>query len=145
MVKRKYFIIFIFIFASLMFSSCGLFGSKPSVNIPNVNVPSNEEIEKMKEDIKKEANEMAGVDNEKRSRLLKEGKEAPAIIDRIEDTQVTVNKNPKIRMFLKVKPKNDDPFDAAVEMVVSRVNIPRTGDKVTVYFNANDKTDIIVK
>jgi len=140
-------------FAILLFvsiftlSSCGLFGSKTIVDVPDKqqNAPDKQQIDKMKEDYKKQADEIAGIDDEKRNRLLKEGKEAPAIIDKIEDTRVTVNKDPKVRMFLKVKPKGEDKFDATVEMVVSRVNIPRTGDKVTVYYNANDKKDIIVK
>ena len=32
-----------------------------------------------------------------------------------------------------------------VEMVVSRVNVPRKGDNVTVYYNPKDKSDIIVE
>ena len=125
---------------SIIISGCGLFVSKPIVNIPD-----DKEIEKMKEDIKKDAYQTAGIDNEKRERLKKSGKEAPATIEKVEDTNVTVNKNPKVRMYLKVKPKGEDPFDAVVEMVVSRVNIPRSGDDATVIYDPSNKNDIIVK
>ena len=47
-------------------------------------------------------------------------------------------------MTIRVKPKNEEEFDAVVVMYVSRVNIPRKGDDVTVYYDPNNKTDIIV-
>jgi hypothetical protein len=124
---------------SIYISGCGLFAKR------DFDIVDKDKIEKMKEDALKQANELAGKDDDKRNRLMKDGKEAPAIIDKIEDTRVTVNKNPKIRMYLKVKPKGEEEFDAVAEMVVSRVNIPRTGDKVTVYYNPNERTDLIVK
>ena len=62
----------------------------------------------------------------------------------MEDTRETFNQNPKIKMTIRVKPKNEEEFDAVVVMYVSRVNIPRKGDDVTVYYDPNNKTDIIV-
>lgn len=128
---------------SLSIFSCSLFSSKDSDN------KMKEDIEKMKENMKQEiekkADEMSGIDNEKRERLLKQGKQAPATIEKVEDTRVTVNKNPKVRLFIKVKPEKEESFDAVVEMVVSRVDIPRRGDNVTVFYNPEDKKKIIVK
>ena len=76
---------------------------------------------------------------------MKDGKKSGATIQRVEDTNTTLNNNPKVIIYLKVKPEKEEEFDATVETYVSRVRIPRKGDNVTVYYNPNDKTDIIVE
>ena len=86
-----------------------------------------------------------GNDKEKIERLKKEGVKCQAEITNVEDMNVTINKDPMVRLFLSVKPKGEPPFDAQVEMLVSRVKIPRAGDYVNVYYNPNDKTDLIVE
>ena len=88
---------------------------------------------------------MAGIDDEKRERLMKTGKSAKAEIERVEDTNVTINKNPKVRLYLKVKPEDGEEFDAVVETVVSRVNIPRKGDHVKVWYDPNNRNEIVVE
>lgn len=80
-----------------------------------------------------------------RERLRTEGVKATAEVTNIEDLRETVNDNPRVKMSLKVMPEGQEPFNAEVKMVVSRVSIPRRGDLVTVYFNPNDKTDIAVE
>lgn len=95
--------------------------------------------------LKEQVKKIAGIDDEKRERLMKTGTMSKAEVKKVEDTYVTVNKNPKIRLFLKVTPEKGEEFDAVVEMVVSRVNIPRQGDHVKVWYNPSDKTDIIVE
>ncbi len=47
-------------------------------------------------------------------------------------------------MTVKVSPEDEDEFDAVILTFVSRVTIPRKGDKVTVYYDPKNKTDIIV-
>ena len=88
---------------------------------------------------------MAGVDEQKRERLMKTGKSAKAEVERVEDTNVTINKNPKVRLYLKVKPDDGDEFDAVVETVVSRVEIPRKGDFVNVWYDPKNRDEIIVE
>lgn len=83
--------------------------------------------------------------DKKRDRLRKEGVKASAEILNVEDLRETINDNPRVKMTLLVKPESKDAFEAEVKMVVSRVNIPRRGDRVTVYYNPNDKTDIAVE
>ena len=95
--------------------------------------------------LKEQVKKMAGIDDEKRERLMKTGVMSKAEVKKVEDTNVTINKNPKVRLFIKVNPESGEPFDAVVEMVVSRVNIPRQGDNVKVWYNPSDKTDIIVE
>ncbi len=95
--------------------------------------------------VEKQVNKYTGHDEEKIARLKKEGRKCDAEILKVEDMNITVNKNPMVRLYLEVMPPGEPSFDAQVEMVVSRVNIPRKGDNVTVYYNPKDKTDIIVE
>ena len=95
--------------------------------------------------VEKEVNKLTGHDEEKIKRLKKEGVKCEAEILKVEDMNITVNKNPMVRLYLEVMPPGEPSFDAQVEMVVSRVNVPRKGDNVTVYFNPKDKSDIIAE
>jgi hypothetical protein len=95
--------------------------------------------------VEKEINKYTGHDEEKIKRLKKEGIKCEAEITKVEDMNITVNKNPMVRLYLEVMPPGEPSFDAKVEMVVSRVNIPRKGDNVTVYYNPKDKSDIIAE
>jgi hypothetical protein len=95
--------------------------------------------------VEKEINKYTGHDEEKIKRLKKEGIKCEAEITKVEDMNITVNKNPMVRLYLEVMPPGEPSFDAKVEMVVSRVNIPRKGDNITVYYNPKDKSDIIAE
>lgn len=95
--------------------------------------------------VEKEVNKLTGHDEEKIKRLKKEGVKCEAEILKVEDMNITVNKNPMVRLYLEVMPPGEPSFDAQVEMVVSRVNVPRKGDNVTVYYNPKDKNDIIAE
>jgi hypothetical protein len=95
----------------------------------------------LKETVKK----WAGIDDEKRERLMKTGKSAKGEIKKVEDTQVTINKNPKVRLYIRVKPEDGEEFDAVVETLVSRVNIPRAGDMVKVWYDPKNRDDIVVE
>ena len=89
--------------------------------------------------------EISGEDEKNRERLMKEGVSAEGEITKVEDTNVTINKNPQVRLYIRVKPKDGEEFDAVVKRVVSRVQIPRKGDYVKVWYNPKDKTDITVE
>ena len=82
--------------------------------------------------------------DKKRERLKKEGITCTAEVLSVEDLRETINNNPRVKMTLLVKPEGKEEFEAEVKMVVSRVNIPRRGDIVTVHYNPKDKTDIAV-
>jgi len=102
-------------------------------------------IEDIKEETKKKIEKSVGIDEEKRERLMKTCKSAKAEITKVEDTNVTFNKNPKVRLYITVKPDDGDEFSAVIETVVSRVNIPRKGDTVKVWYDPDNKDDIIVE
>jgi len=72
------------------------------------------------------------------------GEPAAAVVLAISDTGITINDNPKVRLKLKVYPKDSEPFEATVSQVVSRVTIPRVGDRVYVKFDPNNPSDVIL-
>lgn len=80
-----------------------------------------------------------------RDSLIQFGIYAPAIITKVEDLNVTFNKNPKVRLSLKVSPKDEDQFVASCDVFVSRAQVPRIGDRVKAYYNKADKNDISVE
>lgn len=114
--------------------SCGLFSRKVEQITENT-----------KKDVEKKILKEWGLDEDKRKELIKTGKKAPGEITDVEDTRETLNNNPKVKIYIKVKPEGEDSFNAIVTTYVSRVKIPRKGDKVNVYYNPNDKTEIIIE
>lgn len=72
------------------------------------------------------------------------GEPAEAVVLDISDTGITINDNPKVRLKLKVYPKDREPYEATVSQVVSRVTIPRVGDRVYVKFDPNNPSNVIL-
>jgi hypothetical protein len=125
--KLRYFVcLFVLIIA---LSACGI----------------SKKFEEIKEKTEKKIEKSVGIDEEKRQRLMKTGKSANGEITKVEDTNVTFNKNPKVRLYITVKPDDGEEFNAIIETVVSRVAIPRKGDTVKVWYDPNNKDDIIVE
>jgi hypothetical protein len=77
-------------------------------------------------------------------RLKAHGVEADATILAISDTGVTVNKNPYVKLRLRVEPIGVAAYETEVKAMVSRVSIPRPGDGVRVKFDPNKPEDVIV-
>jgi len=125
--KQRYFISLLVLI--IVLSACGI----------------SKKIEDIKEETKKKIEKSVGIDEEKRERLMKTGKSAKGEITKVEDTNVTFNKNPNVRLYITVKPDEGDEFSAVIETVVSRVNIPRKGDTVKVWYDPDNKDDIIVE
>ena len=54
---------------------------------------------------------------------------------------MTVNDNPRVKMVFRVEPLDGSPpFDAQKTTTVSRVEIPRQGDRYPVWYDANEPT-----
>jgi Protein of unknown function (DUF3592) len=102
-------------------------------------------ISDFKEKTKEKLEKSVGIDEEQRERLMKTGKSANGEITKVEDTNITFNKNPVVNLYIHVKPENGEEFDAVVKTVVSRVQVPRKGDAVKVWYDPNNKEDIIVE
>ena len=77
-------------------------------------------------------------------RLKAHGVEAEATILAISDTGVTLNKNPYVKLRLRVEPIGVAAYETEAKTMVSRVAIPRPGDGVRVKFDPNKPEDVIV-
>jgi hypothetical protein len=118
----------------LLLTSCGLFTKKVD-----------EFTENTKKDVEKKILKEFGVDDDKRKELIEKGIKAKGEITKVEDTRETLNNNPKVKLYVTVKPDEGDDFEAVVTMYVSRVRIPRQGDKVNVFYNPDNKKEIVVE
>jgi hypothetical protein len=57
----------------------------------------------------------------------------------VQDTGMTMNDNPRIKMTFRIEPIDGGPaFDAEKTKVVSRVQIPRSGDRYPVWYDLED-------
>ena len=63
------------------------------------------------------------------------GVDATAEVISIQDTGATVNMNPVVVLVLKVKPSKGDEFQTAGQLMVTRLAIPRAGDKIKIKYN----------
>lgn len=71
--------------------------------------------------------------NHLKQRLTKEGVRASVTIISVEDTQVTANKNPRVRITVDVFGEQ-----ASFDLTVSRIAIPRPGDRIEILYDPND-------
>jgi hypothetical protein len=76
-------------------------------------------------------------------RILEVGIVGKAIINKVEDTNVTVNENPQVKLYVTVYSKSKEPFDAGFKVVVSRIAIPRSGDWIIVKYDPADNQKVI--
>jgi hypothetical protein len=77
-------------------------------------------------------------------RLKAHGVEAGATVLAISDTGVTINKNPYVKLRLRVEPMGMAAYETDVKAMVSRISIPRPGDGVRVKFDPNKPEEVIV-
>jgi hypothetical protein len=81
---------------------------------------------------------------EQAEKLLRGGVRAPAVVTAVEDTGMTVNDNPRVKMTFEIRPERGAPFAAEKTAVVSRVAIPRAGDHATAWYDPADPTTFMV-
>lgn len=67
------------------------------------------------------------------ARLRRIGASMLAEIIRVEDTGLTINRNPRVKLTVRILDR-----EASFELTVSRVNIPRPGDFITVAYDPQD-------
>ena len=72
------------------------------------------------------------------------GIEAAAEVMGVQDTGATINGNPVVVMQLKVTPTMGLQFDTAAQVMVSRIAVPRAGDKIKIKYNPANPTQIAV-
>lgn len=72
------------------------------------------------------------------NRLKKEGVPMLAQIIKVEDTGISVNKNPKVKITVAISEQS-----ACFELTVSRVQIPQAGDFMTVLYDPKDHSKAV--
>lgn len=76
--------------------------------------------------------------------FMKTGTRADALVLEIEDTGITINNDPVVRLTIEINSGSAGPFQKTLESSVSRVNIPRKGDIIKVLYDPKDNTKITV-
>lgn len=72
------------------------------------------------------------------------GLEATAEVTAIQDTGATINDNPMVMLSVKVTTMMGTQFDTTGRVMVSRLAIPRVGDKIKIKYNPVDPTQIAI-
>jgi hypothetical protein len=78
---------------------------------------------------------------EKAENLLATGSKGVGIVQNVQDTGMTVNDNPRVKMTFRIEPLDGSPaFEASKTKTVSRVEIPRAGDRYPVWYDQADQS-----
>jgi hypothetical protein len=70
--------------------------------------------------------------------LMRDGSRAPGEVTAVEDTGITINENPRVTITVRVDAPGQAPFDIRKTFTASRVDLPRRGDRCTVFYDPND-------
>jgi hypothetical protein len=81
----------------------------------------------------------AGWNTLEQSELVHAGSRAPGVVIEVKDTGTTVNNQPRVRLRLRVQPEGEPPFEVERKLLVSRLAIPRAGDRVEVAYDPDDR------
>ena len=68
-------------------------------------------------------------------RLLEHGKRCQGTVLSVQDTGMTINENPRVKMRVKAEPPGEPAFEFEKTATVSRVQIPRAGDRCAVFYD----------
>lgn len=81
-----------------------------------------------------------GLKRLRKQRLLSNGIPAVGTVLAIADTGVMINNNPRVRLRFRIEPQNGvmPPYEATKTATVSRVAIPRVGDRYPVWIDPDD-------
>jgi hypothetical protein len=76
---------------------------------------------------------------EKVQRLFETGSKGIGTVISVQDTGMTINDNPRVKMLFRIEPIDRSPaFEAEKTTTVSRVMIPRQGDRYPVWYDRED-------
>ena len=76
--------------------------------------------------------------------LAQNGLDATAEVVMVQDTGATVNMNPVVLLQMKVTPVAGVPFDVTTQTMVSRIAVPRAGDKIKIKYNPANPQQVAV-
>ena len=76
---------------------------------------------------------------QKVAELFQTGARGIGTVTLVQDTGMTINDNPRVKMTFRVEPLDGSPaFDAQKTTTVSRVQIPRQGERYPVWYDRAD-------
>jgi hypothetical protein len=76
---------------------------------------------------------------QKVAELFQSGAKGIGTVTLVQDTGMTINDNPRVKMTFRVEPLDGSaPFDAQKTTTVSRVQIPRQGERYPVWYDRAD-------
>jgi hypothetical protein len=78
------------------------------------------------------------------NRVAQHGLEASADVLSVADMGATINMNPLVEMKLHVIPATGAAFEATARTIVSRIAVPRKGDRINIKYNPADVSQIFV-
>ena len=76
--------------------------------------------------------------------LAQNGLDATADVVMVTDTGATVNMNPVVLLQMKVTPAAGAPCDVTTQTMVSRIAVPRAGDKIKIKYNPANPQQVAV-
>ncbi|HTX91166.1 MAG TPA: DUF3592 domain-containing protein [Anaerolineales bacterium] len=76
--------------------------------------------------------------------LAQNGADATAEVVSVQDTGATVNMNPVVLLVMKVTPAAGAAFDVTTQTMVSRIAVPRAGDKIKIKYNPANPQQVAV-
>ena len=77
--------------------------------------------------------------------LAQNGLDATAEVVMVQDTGATVNMNPVVVIQMKVTPAAGAPFDLTTQTMVSRIAVPRAGDKIKIKYNPANPQQVAIQ
>lgn len=83
---------------------------------------------------------IVGLNRLRAARLVQNGLTGTGTVLSVEDTGVTINNNPRVRLTFRIDPSDGitPPFEARKTTTVSRVQLPRVGDRYPVWFDRDN-------
>ena len=76
--------------------------------------------------------------------VAQNGLDASAEVLSVADTGATINMNPVVELKLTVTPTAGPIFETTARTMVSRIAVPRKGDKINIKYSPMDNTQIFV-
>ena len=76
--------------------------------------------------------------------VAQNGLEASAEVRSVMDTGATINMNPVVELKMTVIPATGAAFEATARTMVSRIAVPRKGDRINIKYNPENVSQIFV-
>ena len=82
--------------------------------------------------------------HQERLKLIQTGLDGTADLLSVQDTGATVNDNPVVIIHMTVSPANGTPYDVNTQTMVSRIAVPRVGDKVKIKYAPENPQQVAI-